>query len=165
MRVPAMRAVILRRNTSSFSALVTVALLMIGIAACSRAMKQTVAAPGAPPTVAALWQEPADLATRDLFHGPGGEKLLPRDSGFVFVAQDLTGYSPGFDVRDANGIEWSVKLGPEAQSEVVTSRLLWAMGFHQPPTYYLARWSMTGAQTGAQQPGRFRPELPGEKVV
>ena len=33
--------------------------------------------------------------------------------------------------------EWSLKLGPEAQSEVVASRLLWAIGFHQPPTYWL----------------------------
>ena len=42
-----------------------------------------------------------------------------------------------FDVRDAHGVEWSVKLGPEAQSAVVTSRILWALGFHPPPTYYL----------------------------
>jgi hypothetical protein len=47
----------------------------------------------------------------------------------------------------------------------VTSRVLWAIGFHQPPTYYLERWSLTGAQTGPQEPGRFRPALPDQEVV
>jgi hypothetical protein len=56
-------------------------------------------------------------------------------------------------------VEWSVKLGPEAQSEVVSSRILWAIGFHQPPTYYLEEWALTGAESGPQAPGRFRPSL------
>ena len=50
-------------------------------------------------------------------------------------------------MRDDTGLEWSVKLGPEAQSEVVSSRILWAIGFHQPPTYYVERWSLTGARS------------------
>ena len=84
---------------------------------------------------------------------------------FTFVAEDTTGWSPGFDVRDDSGLEWSVKTGPEAQSEVVTSRILWGIGFHQPPTYYLESWSLKGARTGTQEPGRFRPDLPGHEVV
>ena len=58
-----------------------------------------------------------------------------------------------------------MKLGPEAQSEVVTSRILWGLGFHQPPTYYLDGWTLTGAESGPQSAGRFRPELPGQEVV
>jgi hypothetical protein len=81
------------------------------------------------------------------------------------VARDTSGWSPGFDVRDAAGAEWSVKLGPEAQSEVVSSRILWAIGFHQPPVYYLERWSLTGQQSETQGAGRFRPDLPRAKVV
>ena len=84
---------------------------------------------------------------------------------FTFVAADQSGYSAGYDVRDANGLEWSVKLGPEAQPEVAVSRILWALGYHQPPTYYLTSWTMTGAQSGPQQPGRFRPKLPDRRVV
>ena len=48
---------------------------------------------------------------------------------------------------------------------MTTSRILWAIGFHQPPTYYVERWTMTGAQAGEQLPGRFRPKLKGEEVV
>ena len=38
----------------------------------------------------------------------------------------------------------------EAQSEVVTSRILWAIGFHQPATDYLERWTLAGAESGPQ---------------
>ena len=62
-------------------------------------------------------------------------------------------------------MEWSVKLGPEAQPEVAVSRILWALGYHQPPTYYLTSWTMTGTQAGPQAAARFRPKLPDRKVV
>jgi len=116
--------------------------------------------------VARLWQAPADIEQRNLFYGSGGEALMP-DAGkpFTFVAVDRAGYSDGYDVRDTDGLEWSVKLGPEAQTEVVMSRILWALGYHQPPTYYVPRWTLTGEQSGPQEAGRFRPKLPDAKVV
>jgi hypothetical protein len=132
---------------------------------CARSLRRLPEIAGAPASMAELWREPADISSRDLFHGPGGTELVPKDTAFEFVAEDTSGWSPGFDVTDRSGLEWSVKLGPEAQSEVVASRLLWAIGFHQPPTYYLDRWTLTGAQTGPQMPGRFRPELPDHKVA
>lgn len=108
-----------------------------------------------------LWIEPADLERRDLFRGPElGPGAPPEKATFIFVKEDTSGRSPGYDVRDANGTVWSVKLGPEAQSEVVASRILWAIGFHQPPTYYVTSWTLTGGpKPGPQEPGRFRPEL------
>ena len=110
--------------------------------------------------------EPADLEGRNLLLGRvAGPPPPDGTTPFTFVAEDTTGKSPGFDVRDANGVEWSVKLGAEAQSEVVASRLLWAIGFHQPPIYYLSNWTMTGQQSGPQAGGRFRPALSSEKVV
>ena len=119
-----------------------------------------------PADVARLWQNPDDIADRDLFLGPGGKELVPDPATpFVFVAADETGYSPGYDVRDPDGLEWSVKLGPEAQPEVVVSRVLWAIGYHQPPTYYVPSWMLIGAQGGPQPAGRFRPKLPDRKVV
>ena len=64
-----------------------------------------------------------------------------------------------------DGIVWSVKLGPEAQAEVVASRLLWAIGFHQPPTYYLRAWTLSGPGAGPQEGGRFRPETDAWKAA
>ena len=130
---------------------------------CAKRLQQVDLPQGAPAHVAELWQQPT--APRDLFAGAGGERLAPQSDTFSFVTRDTSGWSPGFDVRDANGVEWSVKLGPEAQSEVVTSRILWALGFHQPPTYYLERWTLTGAESGPQPAGRFRPDVPGQEVV
>jgi hypothetical protein len=116
--------------------------------------------------IASLWQEPTDLAERDLFLGPGGPELMPDSSTpFTFVAEDRAGYSAGYDVRGPDGMEWSVKLGPEAQTEVAVSRILWALGYHQPPSYYVATWTITGAQSGPREPGRFRPKLKDRKVV
>ena len=135
----------------------------LAVATCARQVRNVQLTPGAPATIAELWQAPAE--PRDLFHGPGGKELLPRDTAFTFIAEDTTGWSPGFDVRDSSEMEWSVKTGPEAQSEVATSRILWAIGFHQPPTYYVSAWSLTGGRAGNQEPGRFRPDLPGQRVV
>ncbi|MGE0865653.1 MAG: hypothetical protein AB7P34_17280 [Vicinamibacterales bacterium] len=134
-------------------------------AACSRNLQKVEAAAGPPAVIAELWQEPADLSGRDLFHGAGGPSAAPAHTEFDHVASDTSGWSPGFDVKDAAGIEWSVKTGPEAQSEVVSSRVLWAVGFHQPATYYLPKWSMTGVVSGPQEAGRFRPTLPDHEVV
>ena len=71
----------------------------------------------------------------------------------------------GYEVRGADGRAWDVKLGPEAQSEVVASRVLWAMGYHQPATYYVASWQLSGGPGGQQRGARFRLDSPDEEVV
>jgi hypothetical protein len=140
--------------------------LILTAPGCGRSLRQ-ITPPGIPgtPALRDLWNEPNDMKSLDLFHGAGGRDLVPKGSAFAFVAADTTGFSPGFDVKDSAGLEWSVKTGPEAQSEVTTSRILWAIGFHQPPTYYVERWTLTGAKAGEQPPGRFRPKLPAQEVI
>lgn len=116
--------------------------------------------------VAELWIAPSDIASRDLFHGPGGAALAPQaTTPFTWIATDKTGYSPGFVVRGPDGRSWSVKLGPEAQTEVAASRLLWAIGYHQPPTYFLKSWQLSGGPGGEQPEARFRTDFEGSKVV
>jgi hypothetical protein len=145
-------------------AVILVLATAVAVGACGRITRDVRLVSDPRATVAELWQEPSDLERRDLYYGAGGKALFPGGAPFTFVARDTSGWSPGFDVRTQDGREWSVKLGPEAQSEVVASRILWAIGFHQPPTYYLAEWTMTGAESGVQPPGRFRPSLPGKVV-
>lgn len=116
--------------------------------------------PPAPADIAELWQEPVDLLQRDLFSGPGGPGLTPPAEGtYQFVAFKTTGTNPGYDVRDAAGRLWSVKLGIEAQSEVTSSRILWAMGFHQPATYYLPQFTLSGTEAGTKLQARFRTDV------
>lgn len=112
-------------------------------------------------STAELWIEPTNIAARDLFWGPGGREMAPHNGDtFTFKEEKLGGYSPGFTVKDASDREWSAKQGPEAQTEVVASRIYWAVGFHQPPTYLVAEWNLKGGPSeGPQQSARFRPDI------
>ena len=146
--------------------LLIVALTVLATACVLRRAPRTSAQSGAPADVAQLWVEPRDLEKRDLFHGPGGTRLAPDHSvPYELVAIDNSGYSPGYDVRDHRGVQWSVKLGIEAQPEVVASRVLWAIGYHQPPTYLLTKWRLTGKQVETPGAGRFRLESGGHEVI
>lgn len=110
--------------------------------------------------MAQLWVKPADIAARDLFWGPGGPELAPkRDITYKVTEIDSTGASGGWDVEDPEGREYSVKIGDEAQTEVVASRFHWAIGFHQPPTYLLTSYQLTNGEM--PRTGRFRPKVPG----
>jgi hypothetical protein len=130
-------------------------------AACALNARPTLE-PGTTLRMAELWNDDVRVESRDLYYGAGGRRLAPpADPHVRFVERDTRGASPGYDVRDANGMLWDVKLGPEARIEVVASRLLWAVGFHQPPTYYVPRWTLEGGpQPGPQEGGRFRPHRP-----
>ncbi len=155
------------RSSSSAGTSITGILLLaiVSAAACGGKTVRTTAADPTKVDISQLWIDPADLETRDLFAGPPGSSPPTASMPFVFVEADTSGFSPGYDVRDASGMTWSVKLGPEAQSEIVSSRLLWAIGYHQLPTYYVESWSMTGGPDGNPGPGRFRPELADRKAV
>lgn len=105
--------------------------------------------------------EPApDIAERDLFYGVGGAQSAPRaDAEYRFLERDESGMSTNFEVEDPEGRKWDAKFGVEAKSEVAASRLLWAIGFHQPPVYYVKQWQITsGKETGVQPEARFRLE-------
>ena len=99
---------------------------------------------------------------RDLFWGVGGKRYAPApDAVYRQLAKDETGFSVSFDVADPGGIEWSAKIGPEAQTEVVVSRILWGLGYHQPPIYYLPSWNLAadGGARRKESEARFRPKL------
>jgi hypothetical protein len=94
-------------------------------------------------TRAVLWQEPADIASRNLYYGSGGEEHAPHTT-YTFLEEDLNGTNPKFDVRDENGIKWKVKLGVEARPEVVASRLVWAVGYYANEDYFLPELRVEG---------------------
>ncbi|HEY4011000.1 MAG TPA: hypothetical protein VGM11_12680, partial [Acidobacteriaceae bacterium] len=85
---------------------------------------------------ASIWQDPGNIASKDMFHGAGGVDGQPVPP-FKFVAEDMNGTNPKADVEDANGKKWRMKLGEEARPEVVASRLLWATGYYVNDDYLL----------------------------
>jgi hypothetical protein len=118
------------------------------------------AAPPAAEQIAELWVEPE--AGRDLFWGVGGERLKPDPSvTYTVIEIKRGGFSMGFTVADPSGRKWSAKLPPEATTEVVASRLVWGVGYHQPPIYYVGRWNAEGSHDkNPQLPARFRENKP-----
>jgi hypothetical protein len=118
--------------------------------------------------IAELWRNPsADLTARDLFYGPWGVERAPDPHAvYTFVMPKRHGTNPGVIVRDPAGREWSVKQAPkdsqgaEGPVEVVLSRVLSAVGYHQPPVYFLPSFVMRdGAGTHTVPGGRFRLKL------
>lgn len=94
---------------------------------------------------AEVWRDPGDVATLDLFYGPGGKQHAPDPGGkFTFVKEDMNGTSPKFDIKDEKGIEWRVKLGEESQPETAATRLLWAAGYFADEDYYLDEFKVQG---------------------
>jgi hypothetical protein len=81
-----------------------------------------------------LWQNPEDIASRDLYYGVGGQQHQPQGP-FAFLREDSDGTNPKFDVRDRDGVKWKVKLGVEARPETAASRLVWAAGYFANEDY------------------------------
>jgi hypothetical protein len=140
-----------------------VALLTMCLMACGAI--RSVQVPATPPTpeqLAELWVDPG-ATPRDLFWGIGGQERAPAtDAMYKLKSRDDGGFSSSYDVDDAEGLSWSAKIGPEAQTEVVVSRILWGLGYHQPPTYYLPSWNldMGKGEMKRESEARFRPKLP-----
>jgi hypothetical protein len=131
------------------------------VTACGGAI--AIQQPGHPPSAEAikqLWVDPGS-EPRDLSWGIGSEKYAPKpDAVYTFKERDASGFSAKYTVKDADGVEWSAKIGPEAQTEVVLSRILWGLGYHQQPIYYLPSWTLEHDGTRhTESEARFRPKL------
>jgi hypothetical protein len=124
--------------------------------------------PAKPMPMSALWTAPVNLAERDLYYGEWGAEHapLPRAT-YTFVRAKEGGTNPGMVVRDPLGREWNVKQpihtnqGAEGPVEVVLSRVLSAIGYHQPPVYYLPSFTVKDTWgTRVEAGGRFRLRHP-----
>ncbi|MDQ6759623.1 MAG: hypothetical protein M3Z32_07130 [Acidobacteriota bacterium] len=92
-----------------------------------------------------LWRNPGRVEMLDLASGVGGRAKAPKPP-FRFLEEDTTGSNPKIKVRDARGVEWSLKWGEEAKPEVFASRLAWACGYIAQPEYYVRSGRMSGVK-------------------
>jgi len=138
-------------------------------AACVSAKRPVAPSRPGPPN-ASIWRA-TDVAAQDLFNGPWGAALAPSpDWTYTLVKHKRTGVNLGMTVRDPQGRKWSVKqpypgnLDSEAPVEVALSRVLSALGYHQPPVYYLREFTLKDDWgTHVEAGGRFRLEPEGLK--
>ena len=150
----------------------TVALVAIVSASCAGVGRPQVQNTPPKPGVS-MWVEPTNLATRDVFYGPWGRELAPDPNDvYDLVEMKHSGVNLGMTVKDSKGREWSVKqpypgnLDSEAPVEVAVSRLLSAVGYRQPPVYYLRAFTLKDDfGRHVEVGGRFRPKLEELKEV
>jgi hypothetical protein len=83
-----------------------------------------------------LWQEPVDIATRDLALGPGGAAHQPKGP-FKFIKEDAQGTNPKYVIEGGDGVRWKLKLGEEAHPETAASRFVWAAGYYADEEYFV----------------------------
>ena len=80
--------------------------------AAQGAAKKKKAAPEGTPV---LWREPADIESRDLYNGPGGESMKPDLTSVTFIRDQMGGgFSTNYRVADGKGKMWVAKLSKEA---------------------------------------------------
>ena len=109
--------------------------------------------------MAQLWVTPGDLSRRNLLWGASRPNNAPSARTiFTVLKKDDTGFSRGYEVAAPDARKWKIKVGEEAQPEVVVSRILWALGYYQPETYYVTKWQLAGQWDLEGQPARFRLE-------
>ena len=86
-----------------------------------------------------IWRDAGDMSALNLMYGIGGTEHAPDPNAtYTFLEEDMNGTSPKFKVKDAQGIEWKVKMGAEPQAETAATRLLWAAGYFVDEDYYAA---------------------------
>src|SRR5882672_12936316 len=100
-----------------------------------------------PPGVPILWRAPSDITSRNLYLGPGGERMKPDLRRIKFIKEDKSGHSKKFRIRDAAGREWVAKIGREAQSETAAVRLVWAVGYESEINYLVPRLTIPSQGT------------------
>jgi len=105
-----------------------------------------------------MWVRPNNIASRDLFLGPGGREMRPDIRRITFIKEEKGGYSKKYRVRDGAGREWVVKIGKEAQSETSAVRLLYGVGYLTEVNYLVPRVTIPGKGTFSNVRFEARPE-------
>ena len=125
----------------------------------------------------AIFDASAEPGTLNLIYGAGGKEHAPDLNGsFTFVKEDLDESQPKFDVEDAHGVRWKVKLGQEAKPEVAAARLVWAAGYFVDEDYYVDKLKVRGlpklhrgekyaSEDGAVHGARLERKLGGVKKL
>jgi len=121
-------------DRTQFLKLAVAALILFGLLSPASAQDKKEKKPG-PAGTPVLWRAPDDIASRDLFLGPGGREMRPDLGRVTFVKEETGGYSKKFRVRDGAGRVWVAKLGKEAQAETAAVRLVWAVGYMTEVNY------------------------------
>jgi hypothetical protein len=148
------------RSARVRSSFVLACILTIGVSLPARAVQEGKGEKKkeVPQGTPVLWRDHTNVASLDLFHGPGGQASRPDLSRLTFVEEETGGYSKKYRVRDGAGREWVAKIGKEAQPETAATRLVWAAGYVTEITHLAPRATIDGKGTFENVRFEARPE-------
>lgn len=99
-----------------------------------------------------LWSDPGTVAAIDFSQPAGG---VPGPAApYTYLAEPGQGTSAKVMIRDARGIVWQVKGGPEARAEAFVTRLVRALGYYAESILFVARGKIEGVH-GLQRASGF----------
>jgi hypothetical protein len=93
-----------------------------------------------------LWED-GDIASRDLFNGPGGTEMHPDISRVTYIKEETQGHNKKYRIKDAKGREWVAKFGREAQPETAAVRILYGLGYKTEINYLVPKLTIPGKGT------------------
>lgn len=104
-----------------------------------------------------MWEQ-VNISERDLYLGPGGQKMQPVLEKSQFLGRQPSGNNLKYRIKDGAGREWVVKIADESQPEAAAVRLLWGIGYKTEINYLVPKISI--AQVGNYKNARFeaRPD-------
>lgn len=95
---------------------------------------------------AVMWER-VKISSRDLYAGPGGERMRPDLSRIEFIKEEKGGHNKKYRIKDGSGRVWVAKLGREARPETAAVRLLWALGYKTEINYLVPSLKIPGKGT------------------
>ncbi|HYJ92345.1 MAG TPA: hypothetical protein VEV84_13625 [Pyrinomonadaceae bacterium] len=95
---------------------------------------------------AIMWQR-VNIASRDLFTGPGGDSMKPDLSGITFIEREKGGHNKKYRIKDGSGRIWVAKPFTEARPETAAVRLLWGLGYETEINYLVPELTIPGVGT------------------
>lgn len=93
-----------------------------------------------------MWEK-VSIPSRDLFDGPGGDRMRPDLSRVEFIKEEKGGHNKKFRIKDASGRVWVAKLGREAKPETAAVRLIWGIGYKTEINYLVPSITIPGKGT------------------
>ena len=93
-----------------------------------------------------LWEQ-VNIASRDLYNGPGGTARKPDVRRIKFIRKETGGNNLKYRIEDARGRVWVAKIADESQPETVAVRLLWGIGYKTEIAYLVPELAIPGQKT------------------
>ncbi|HYO83770.1 MAG TPA: hypothetical protein VES20_20375 [Bryobacteraceae bacterium] len=100
-----------------------------------------------------FWTDPGAVASVDF--GRPAQGAQPPEIPLTFVREEMGGNSAKVLLRDAQGVLWQAKGGPEARAEAFVTRLVSALGYYAETVVFVRDGRLDGVSSGLRRASGF----------